>query len=115
MIRAIRVADSVEGERALGRLSAIQAANAPDSSDMLALAQIAELTGISGERNGSLHRLIMDLHKSLNDLAVAHAQEVLAGAHVYGLLPQDRPVVEAFMRGVGGPACRPSRLPVQPG
>ena len=42
----------------------------------------------------------MDLHKALNRLAAAHAEEVLAGAHVYALLPEDRPAVEAFMRGV---------------
>jgi uncharacterized protein Yka (UPF0111/DUF47 family) len=42
----------------------------------------------------------MDLHKALNRLAAAHAEEVLAGAHVYALLPKDRPAVEAFMRGV---------------
>jgi hypothetical protein len=42
----------------------------------------------------------MDLHKSLNGLAVEHAEEVLAGARAYGLRPQDRPAVEAFMRGV---------------
>ena len=48
----------------------------------------------------SLHRLVMDLHKALNRLAAAHAEEVIAGAHVFGLLPQDRPAVEAFMRGV---------------
>ena len=42
----------------------------------------------------------MDLHKALNRLAAAHAEETLAGAHVSGLLPEDRPAVEAFMRGV---------------
>ena len=42
----------------------------------------------------------MDLHKDLNSLAAAHAEEVLAGAHVYALLPEDRPAIEAFMRGV---------------
>ena len=48
----------------------------------------------------SLHRLVMDLHKALNRLAASHADEILAGAHVSGLLPDDRPAVEAFMRGV---------------
>jgi uncharacterized protein Yka (UPF0111/DUF47 family) len=42
----------------------------------------------------------MDLHKALNGLATSHAEEVIAGAHVYALQPQDRPAVEAFMRGV---------------
>ena len=61
---------------------------------------IARLTGISGGDGDSLHRLVMDLHKALNRLSASHAEEVLAGAHVYGLRPEDRSAVEAFMRGV---------------
>jgi uncharacterized protein Yka (UPF0111/DUF47 family) len=100
MIRAVNAADKVEGTAALERLSAIRAANESDASDTLALARIAALTGISGGDGAQLHRLVMDLHKRLNALAASHAEEVLAGAHVHGLLPQDGPAVEAFMRGV---------------
>ena len=100
MIRAVEAGDKVAGEAARERLSAIRSANEPESSDTLALAQIAGLTGISSGGSGGLHRLVMDLHRSLNGLAAGHAEEVLAGAHVYGLLPQDRPAIEAFMRGV---------------
>jgi hypothetical protein len=42
----------------------------------------------------------MDLHRALNHLCADHAEEVIFGAHVYGLLPQDRPAIEAFMRGL---------------
>ena len=42
----------------------------------------------------------MDLHKALNRLSASHAEEVLAGAHVYGLLEEDRAAVEAFMCGL---------------
>jgi uncharacterized protein Yka (UPF0111/DUF47 family) len=100
MIRAVSAADEVEGTAALERLSAIKAANEPASADTIAVAQIAALTGISGGDAAQLHRLVMDLHKRLNALAASHAEELLAGAHVHGLLPQDRPAVEAFMRGV---------------
>ena len=100
MIRAVEAGDKVVGEAARERLSAIRSTNEPESSDTLALAQIAGLTGISSGGSAGLHRLVMDLHRSLNGLAAGHAEEVLAGAHVYGLLPQDRPVIEAFMRGV---------------
>ena len=100
MIRAVEAGDKVAGEAARERLSAIRSANEPVSSDTLALAQIAGLTGISSGGSGGLHRLVMDLHRSLNGLAAGHAEEVLAGAHVYGLLPPDRPAIEAFMRGV---------------
>ena len=73
---------------------------APFGSDAVELAQIAKLTGLSDGGGDSLHRLVMDLHKALNGLAASHAEEVVAGAHVSALLPQDRPAVEAFMRGV---------------
>jgi uncharacterized protein Yka (UPF0111/DUF47 family) len=100
MIRAIKAADNVQGAAALERLAAVRAANEPDSVDTLALSRIAALTGVSGRDDVQLHRLVMDLHRRLNGLAASHAEEVLAGAHVYGLLPEDQPAVEAFMRGV---------------
>jgi uncharacterized protein Yka (UPF0111/DUF47 family) len=100
MIRAVSAADKVEGTAALERLSAIKAANESPGGDTLALARIAALTTISAGDSAQLHRLVMDLHKRLNVLAASNAEEVLAGAHVHGLLPQDRPAVEAFMRGV---------------
>ena len=100
MVRAVKAGDAAQGDIALERLSAIKGAASPETSDTIELAQITRLTGISGGNGDGLHRLVMDLHKALNRLSAAHAEEVLAGAHVYGLLPEDRPAVEAFMRGV---------------
>jgi uncharacterized protein Yka (UPF0111/DUF47 family) len=48
----------------------------------------------------SLHRLVMDLHKALNKLAANCAEEILAGAHVFGLHAEDRSAVEGFMKGL---------------
>ena len=98
MVQAVKVGDPAEGDVAGERLSALKGADPPESSDTVESAEIARLTGLRG--GDSLHRLVMDLHKALNRLAAAHAEEVVAGAHVYGLLPEDRPAVEAFMRGV---------------
>jgi uncharacterized protein Yka (UPF0111/DUF47 family) len=100
MVRAVKAGDAAKGDAFLGRLSTIKAAGWLEPSDTIELALIARLTGISDGGRDGLHRLVMDLHKALNQLAAAHAEEVLAGAHVYGLLPEDRPVVEAFMRGL---------------
>ena len=97
MARAVKAGDSGQGEAALQRLAPIK--DGVPAADTIELAQIARLTGISGSGD-SLHRLVMDLHKDLNRLSVAHAEEVLAGAHAFGLLPEDRPAVEAFMRGM---------------
>ena len=98
MVRAAGADDGALGDLAKERLEAI-AMSAPFDADDVALSQIAALTGVSGDGD-SLHRLVMDLHKALNGLAASHAEEVIAGAHVSALLPQDRPAVEAFMRGV---------------
>ncbi|MEJ2377359.1 MAG: hypothetical protein P8Y71_18810 [Pseudolabrys sp.] len=96
MVRAVKASDGGPGEAAAGRLTAFKG-DAP-AEDTQELKQIARLTGLSG--GDSLHRLVMDLHKDLNRLSAAHAEEVLAVAHVYGLTAEDPPVVEAFMRGV---------------
>ena len=100
MVQAVAAGDAGQGEAALERLSAIRQAASPGTSDAVDLSQVAKVTGLSDRGGDSLHRLIMDLHKALNRLSAANAEEVLAGAHAYGLLPQDRPAFEAFMRGV---------------
>ncbi|HMK69358.1 MAG TPA: hypothetical protein VK442_00155, partial [Xanthobacteraceae bacterium] len=100
MIRAAKAGDPAQGDKAAARLAAIQAATSLGASDDVALAEVAALTALAEGGGDSLHRLVMDLHKALNQLAAAHAEETLAGAQVYALLPQDRPAVEAFMRGV---------------
>jgi len=97
MARAVKAGDGDAGEAALKRLDAVKGSAPP--ADTIELAQIARLTGVTADGD-SLHRLVMDLHKELNRLSAAHAEEVLAGAHVFGLKPEDRPAVEAFMRGV---------------
>ena len=100
MIRAVEAGDAPAGKSAGERLAKVKETIAAVGSDNIEISKIALLTRIGTPDDDSLHRLIMDLHKSLNRLAASHAEEVLAGAHAYGLLPEDRPAVEAFMRGV---------------
>jgi uncharacterized protein Yka (UPF0111/DUF47 family) len=52
----------------------------------------------------SLHLLVMDLHKALNRLQASIAVESLDGASVYNLADGDRPLVQAFMRGLAATA-----------
>ena len=99
MIHAVRAGDKDQADQAEKRLSTIRALTPIGSSDDVELRQITQLTGLGGDDDG-FHRLVMDLHKALNRLAATYAQETLAGAHVYGLLPDDRPAIEAFMRGL---------------
>jgi len=100
MIQAVAAGDAPAGDASSRRLAALKAAASLGSSDTLDLSQVARLTGLADDGGDSLHRLVMDLHKALNRLSASQAEEVLAGAHVYGLLAEDRPAVEAFMRGV---------------
>jgi len=100
MIRAVKAGDPTNGRKAEERLVAIRELAPVGSSDIVASRDVARLTAVSDAAGDSLHRLVMDLHKALNRLAAAHAEEQLSGARVSGLLPDDRPGVEAFMRGV---------------
>lgn len=70
------------------------------AADRLTDRQIHDLThGHRGEGD-SLHLLVMDLHKKINKVCGDLASEVIAGANVWDLLPQDSLRVEAFMRGL---------------
>ncbi len=100
MARAVEAGDAAQGKSALSRLTSLADGAPSEAPDEIELSQIARLTAISSDDGDSLHRLVMDLHKALNSLAAGHAEEVIAGAHGYGLLPEDRSAVEAFMRGV---------------
>lgn len=60
----------------------------------------ADVDDLDDTPDDSLHLLIMDLHKAINRLAADLASEVIAGAHVWQLADDDRPLVEAFMRGL---------------
>jgi uncharacterized protein Yka (UPF0111/DUF47 family) len=48
----------------------------------------------------SFHLLVMDLHKQLNQLAASLSGDEVSGAHVWQLEAADRPLVQAFMRGL---------------
>jgi uncharacterized protein Yka (UPF0111/DUF47 family) len=69
-------------------------------SDRLSDGQVEALT--HGRRGGadSLHLLVMDLHKQINRLSGELASEVIDGANVWDLQPEDHARVAAFMRGL---------------
>jgi len=100
MARSVAAGDATQGDALAARLAAVADAVWPQPADDIEFAQVTRLTGLGDDDGDSLHRLVMDLHKALNRLSAAHAEEMLAGAHVFGLAPDDRPAVEAFMRGV---------------
>ncbi len=100
MLRGVAAGAPEAGAAASPRLDALRAAFTLGGGDAIPPEEIARLTSLSDAGEDSLHRLVMDLHKALNGLAMAHAEETVAGAHAYGLRPEDHPLVEAFMAGV---------------
>lgn len=76
--------------------------------DGLSNETLVELTRGDRQRGASLHDsfhdsfhiLVMDLHKQLNAMAGDVATETLDGAHVWQIIDTDRPLIEAFMRGL---------------
>jgi len=100
MIQAVAAGDGSEGEKFATRLVSLRAAGHLEASAEIEIARIGRLTGVTQEGADSLHRLVMDLHKALNRLAANRCEEIVAGAHVFGLREEDRAPVESFMRGV---------------
>ena len=100
MVRAVSAGKSTEGETMAARLAAIRAAGLLEAVNEIEIARVARLTGVTPDGADSLHRLVMDLHKALNRLAAECAEEIVSGAHVFGLHPEDRTPVESFMKGL---------------
>jgi uncharacterized protein Yka (UPF0111/DUF47 family) len=61
---------------------------------------LAELTHGNRKSADSFHLLVMDLHKQLNAMSSEIATENLDGAHVWQIEDHDRPLIQAFMRGL---------------
>ena len=100
MIRAVSAGKSAEGE-AMARGSPRSAPPALlEAANEIEIAHVAKLTGVTEDGADSLHRLVMDLHKALNRLAAECSEEIVSGAHVFGLHPEDRAPVESFMQGL---------------
>ena len=61
---------------------------------------LVEFTHGNRKSGDSFHLLVMDLHKQINALSADIATENLDGARVWHIDEDDRPLIQAFMRGV---------------
>ena len=61
---------------------------------------IDAMTSGDRKRGDSLHSLVMDAHRAINELQAETADEMLAGARVHRLSEQGRQLVQAFMYGL---------------
>jgi uncharacterized protein Yka (UPF0111/DUF47 family) len=68
--------------------------------DHLGAPALHALTHGNRHEDDSLHILVMDLHKRINQLAAGLASEDIDGAHVWQVSDTDRPLIRAFMAGL---------------
>ncbi len=78
----------------------LQRLHAMEDDEGLSREALADLTHGDRKRADSFHILVMDLHKQLNAMASDIATENLDGAHVWQIEDDDRPLIQAFMRGL---------------
>lgn len=71
-----------------------------DDDEGISREVLVELTHGNRKSGDSFHVLVMDLHKQLNAMASEIATENLDGAHVWQIEDDDRPLIQAFMRGL---------------
>ncbi len=100
MLAAIEVAEAEAAASLRARLDATLAALPDFKGDRVAHRQVAALASARRGGEDSLHLLVMDLHKALNQVAAATAVEETDGARVHGLDDPGRARVRAFMRGL---------------
>ena len=74
----------------------------PEAADDLVDGAVILAMTSAERRSGadSLHLLVMDMHRELNEMQAELAQSTLDGASIYGLQETDAPLVAAFMRGL---------------
>ncbi len=100
MLAPLAAAHMAGAEDLAARAAAIQPLLKPEAAGEITLARIAALTSAARDGQPKFHVLVMDVHKTLNQLTAATAVETLDGAQVHGLTDDDRDAVRAFMRGL---------------
>src|SRR5271167_3488787 len=98
MLAPLNTAGSPGAQDLSQRVAAVSAALSLEG-DLIGSEDIARLS--AGRRGGgdSLHLVVMDAHRALNELEARIATESIDGASVHDLASGDRELVRAFMRG----------------
>jgi len=69
-------------------------------NDRVPAGTVAALTSADRGPGDSLHVLVMDLHRAVNDLQSRLSEEVIDGARAWRIAEDDRALIRAFMAGV---------------
>ncbi len=99
MIAAVQAADPGGAVGYIERLKVLSAKGRA-IGDLLPRAAVGAMTSARRGDRDSEHLLVMDLHKAINAIAASTATETVDGAHAHRLTPEDRPRLQAFMRGL---------------
>jgi uncharacterized protein Yka (UPF0111/DUF47 family) len=100
MLEPLKLAQEHDFEGLGQRLEAVSASLATPGDDSIEFARVGSMTAARRDGPDSAHKLIMDLHRAINQLAAATAVEDIDGAKVHHLAQTDRECVGAFMRGL---------------
>ncbi len=100
MLAPVEAVDPDGGTSLRRRFEELRASFPGAVDDVICREEISRMTSARRDREDSLHLLVMDAHKAINRVAAQTAVEVIEGAHVHHLRPDDRERVAAFMRGL---------------
>jgi len=106
MLRPIETAEGDQGaaREYTARLQRLAASAPRFDGDRVPPGFMMSLASVDRSAGDSIHLLVMDLHKALNRLQAAIAEENVRGARVYGIEAADRAAIEAFQEGVNATA-----------
>jgi hypothetical protein len=93
-------------ETYVSRLRALTAGMPLCADDRVLPDEIASVASLGDGDHDSVHQLVIDLHRELNQLQAKVFRESVDGAKTYGLTDADRELVRAFMKGVNATAAR---------
>jgi uncharacterized protein Yka (UPF0111/DUF47 family) len=100
MIHPLEVGEDARAEGFRDRLGALYHDLPGGDGGGITGVQIERVTSGRKETGDSLHLLVMDLHRALNEMQAGLAEEVIDGARAYLLTDRDRSLVRAFMAGL---------------
>ncbi len=100
MLHPLSVGEHARTGEYRDRLGRVLATLPEGKGDRITGSQIDSITSGKRENGDSLHLLVMDLHRALNEMQGRLAEEVIDGARAYLLTDPDRQLVRAFMAGL---------------
>ncbi len=100
MIHPFTIASEREEKAFRRRFSELSCSLPDPCSKIINEEQLFAITSGDRKQGDSIHILVMDLHKALNNLQQNIAGEIVDGASTYMLTENDKDLVKAFMKGL---------------